>query len=97
VSPSATVLAAEPGYLGLDTYDVLHQHVVSRHFRFGDGRDARLFRGPHRYIWPAELDLMAQLAGFHLETRHAAWTGTEFTAESPSHVSLPTGPDPGRA
>jgi SAM-dependent methyltransferase len=93
----ATVFAAEAGYLGVDTYDVLHQHVVSHHFRFGDGRDARLFRSPHRYIWPAELDLMAQLAGFHLETRHADWTGTEFTAESPSHVSvyrLPT--DPGR-
>jgi SAM-dependent methyltransferase len=91
----ATVFAAEAGYIGLDTYDVLHQHVVSHHFRFGDGRDARLFRSPHRYIWPAELDLMAQLAGFHLETRHADWAGTEFTAESSSHVSvyrLPTAP-----
>jgi SAM-dependent methyltransferase len=81
-----------------DTYDVVQQHVESHHFRFGDGRDARLFRSPHRYIWPAELDLMAQLAGFHLETRHADWTGTEFTADSPSHVSvyrLPT--DAGRA
>ena len=51
-------------------------------------RQARLFRSPHRYIWPSELDLMAQLAGFELETRHADWTGTEFTAESPSHVSV---------
>jgi len=95
----ATVFTSEPGYIALDTYDVLHQHVVSHHFRFGDGRDARLFRSPHRYIWPAELDLMAQLAGFHLETRHADWTGTEFTAESPSHVSVyrrPTDPEPGR-
>jgi SAM-dependent methyltransferase len=97
---AATVFAAEPGYLGLDTYDVLHQHVVSHHFRFGDGRDARLLRFPGRYIWPAELDLMGQLAGFRLETRHADWTGTEFTAESPSHISvyrIPTDPAPGRA
>ena len=43
---------------------------------------------PHRYIWPAELDLMAQLAGFELESRHADWTGAEFTAESRSHVSV---------
>ncbi|HEY6748995.1 MAG TPA: class I SAM-dependent methyltransferase, partial [Mycobacteriales bacterium] len=63
----ATVVAGEPGYLRVDVYDVVHQHVVSHHFRFGDGRDARLFRSPHRYIWPAELDLMAQLAGFHLK------------------------------
>ena len=31
---------------------------------------------------------MAQLAGFELEARHANWAGTEFTAESPSHVSV---------
>jgi SAM-dependent methyltransferase len=84
----ATVWAAEPGYIGLDTYDVLHQRVVSHHFRFGDGRDARLARSPHRYIWPSELDLMAELAGFELEARHADWTGAEFTAESRSHVSI---------
>ncbi|WP_043635667.1 class I SAM-dependent methyltransferase [Nonomuraea candida] len=85
----ATVFHSEPGYLGLDTYDVLHQQVVSHHFRFGeDGHAAELFRTPHRYIWPAELDLMAQLAGFELESRHADWSGTEFTAESRSHVSV---------
>ena len=81
-------LHCEPGYIGLDTYDVLRQHVVSHHFRFDEGRQARLFRSPHRYIWPAELDLMAQLAGFELESRHADWAGAEFTAESRSHVSV---------
>ncbi|MEQ4303452.1 class I SAM-dependent methyltransferase [Plantactinospora sp. B6F1] len=84
----AVVFGARTGYIGLDTYDVLRQQVVSHHFRFGDGRDARLFRSPHRYIWPAELDLMAQLAGFELESRHADWIGSEFTAESRSHVSV---------
>jgi SAM-dependent methyltransferase len=85
---TATVFQSEPGYIGLDTYDVLHQHVVSHHFRFDETQQARLFRSPHRYVWPAELDLMAQLAGFELETRHADWAGTEFTAESRSHVSV---------
>jgi len=84
----ATVLHIEPGYIGLDTYDVVQQHIVSHHFHFGEDRKAELFRSPHRYIWPAELDLMAQLAGFVLETRHADWVGTEFTAESRSHVSV---------
>jgi SAM-dependent methyltransferase len=84
----ATVFTSEPGYIGLDTYDVLRQRVVSHHFRFGAGRQARLLRSPHRYIWPSELDLMAQLAGFELEARHADWAGTEFTAESRSHVSV---------
>ena len=84
----ALVFQSVPGYIGLDTYDVLRQHVVSHHFRFDDTRQARLFRSPHRYIWPAELDLMAQLAGFELESRHADWANTEFTAESRSHVSV---------
>jgi SAM-dependent methyltransferase len=84
----AVVWRSDPGYIGLDTYDVLRQHLVSHHFRFGESRQARVFRSPHRYIWPAELDLMAQLAGFELESRHADWLGTEFTAESRSHVSV---------
>lgn len=84
----ATVFAIEPGYVGLDTYDVLNQRVVSHHFSFDDGEQAQLGRSPHRYIWPAELDLMAQLAGFGLESRHADWVGGEFTAESRSHVSV---------
>ncbi|WP_306185251.1 MULTISPECIES: bifunctional 2-polyprenyl-6-hydroxyphenol methylase/3-demethylubiquinol 3-O-methyltransferase UbiG [unclassified Streptomyces] len=85
---TATVWQSEPGYIGLDTYDVLRQHVVSHHFHFDDTQQAQLFRSPHRYIWPAELDLMAQLAGFEAETRHADWAGAEFTAESRSHVSV---------
>jgi SAM-dependent methyltransferase len=85
---SAVVFQSSPGYIGLDTYDVLHQHLISHHFYFDEGRQARLVRSPHRYIWPAELDLMGQLAGFGLETRHADWLGTEFTAESPSHFSV---------
>ncbi|MFJ1967525.1 class I SAM-dependent DNA methyltransferase [Streptomyces sp. NPDC087903] len=85
---TATVWQSDPGYIGLDTYDVLRQQVVSHHIRFDETKQARLTRSPHRYIWPAELDLMAQLAGLDLETRHADWTGAEFTAESRSHVSV---------
>jgi SAM-dependent methyltransferase len=92
---TATVWQSEPGYIGLDTYDVLYQHVVSHHLHFDETQQARLFRSPHRYVWPVELDLMAQLAGFELETRHADWAGAEYTADSRSHVSVyripPTG------
>ena len=84
----ALVFTAEPGYLGVDTYDTVRQHLESHHFTFGEGRSARLGRCPQRYIWPAELDLMGRLAGFELESRHADWTGGEFTTESSSHVSV---------
>ena len=87
-----TVEVSEPGYLLVDTYDVLQQLVVSHHVRFdpevSGGREARMGRTPHRYIWPAELDLMAQLAGFELESRWADWDRSEFRADSRSHVSV---------
>ena len=86
-SPAA-VFATEPGYIGLDTYDVLDQRVVSHHFRFGRGREASHAISPHRYIWPAELDLMGRLAGLELEGRYADWDRSPFTADSRSHVSV---------
>ncbi|MDM7832356.1 class I SAM-dependent methyltransferase [Cellulomonas edaphi] len=84
----ATVWRCDDGYIGLDTYDVLNQQVVSHHVRFGAGPEATVGRSPHRYIWPAELDLMGQLAGFELESREADWAGSPFTADSSSHVSV---------
>jgi SAM-dependent methyltransferase len=89
-NPQVSVFHQESGYIGLDTYDAVSQRVVSHHFRFGEGRTATLFRSLHRYVWPAELDLMAQLAGFERESRHADWSGAEFTATSGSHVSVYT-------
>lgn len=84
----AVVGQSRPGYLMVDAFDVVAQHVVSHHVAFGGGKDARLFRSPHRYVWPSELDLMGQLAGFDLESRHADWRGAPFTAAARSHVSV---------
>ena len=84
----AAVEEAREGYILVDTMDTLRQHLVSYHFTFGDGRDARVARTPHRYIWPAELDLMGRLAGFELESRASDWHGKPFTQESTSHVSV---------
>lgn len=86
----ATVGVHEDGYLLVDTYDTLRQHVVSHHVTYDEsgGREARIGRSPHRYVWPAELDLMARIAGFRLEDRWAGWDRSPFTADSPSHVSV---------
>lgn len=87
-SAQAVVGRSQDGYMMVDTFDVVAQHVVSHHFSFGEDRPTTLFRSPHRYVWPSELDLMAQLAGFELESRHADWARSDFTAESRSHVSV---------
>ena len=43
---------------------------------------------PFRYVWPSELDLMAELAGMRLRERWAGWKGQPFTSESRQHVSV---------
>ena len=40
------------------------------------------------YVWPSELDLMAQLAGLTRRERWAGWRREPFNDESPSHVSV---------
>ncbi|MFC9589936.1 methyltransferase domain-containing protein [Streptomyces sp. NPDC056944] len=42
----------------------------------------------HRYAWPAELDLMARIAGLELERRVADWDGTPFVQDSSKHISV---------
>jgi SAM-dependent methyltransferase len=72
---------------GLDEYDVATQGLVSHHFGFSDGHVTRR-SVPFRYAWPAELDLMAQLAGMRLRERWGGWGREPFTAESREHVSV---------
>jgi SAM-dependent methyltransferase len=83
-----------PSHLGFDEYDVVSQSVVSHHYRFVDGQcDARSI--PFRYAWPAELDLMAKLAGMTLQERWAGWNREPFSAESTKHVSVWSKDSPG--
>jgi SAM-dependent methyltransferase len=79
------------GHLGFDTFDLVEQILVSHHLtRDGDGDDGRYRRGSsrHRYAWPAELDLMARIAGLELERRVADWSGAPFTQDSTQHISV---------
>jgi SAM-dependent methyltransferase len=77
-----------PGRLGFDEYDVVNQGLVSHHhWRDGDG-GWHAASMPFRYVWPAELDLMARLAGLTLSQRWADWDRSPFTADSGKHVSV---------
>ena len=76
-----------PGHIGLDEYDVANQGLVSHHLS-PDGGAWRLSSIPFRYVWPAELDLMARLAGMRLRERWHDWDRSPFTSESRKHVSV---------
>ncbi|MER5448455.1 class I SAM-dependent methyltransferase [Streptomyces sp. NPDC002766] len=70
-----------------DTYDLATQAMSSNYVTVVDGR-AEHWSIPFRYVWPAELDLMARLAGMRLRDRWEDWTRTPFTGDSPRHVSV---------
>ena len=74
-------------HVGYEQYDVANQLAVSHHYWVIDG-SLRQFESLHRYVWPAELDLMAQLAGLALQDRWANWNREPFTSESRSHISV---------
>ncbi len=76
------------GHLGFDTYDVVTQECSSHHYTRSVDGSVRYEVGHFRYVWPAELDLMAQLAGLELEHRYADWDKSPFTSESKSHISV---------
>jgi hypothetical protein len=78
---------ADPDGMSYYVYDTVTQGLSGRHYDFVDGR---VISNPieMRYVWPAELDLMARLAGLELEHRFAGWSREPFTHLSPSHVSV---------
>jgi SAM-dependent methyltransferase len=84
---AAIPFAVSPTHLGFDTLDTATQRGVSHHYFVAAGGDAR-FDSPFRYAWPAELDLMAQIAGMTLRERWADWDRSPFTSESPKHISV---------
>jgi SAM-dependent methyltransferase len=47
----------------------------------------RMFPVELRYVWPSELDLMAELAGLRLRERWGGWNREPFTGEL-THVSV---------
>ena len=81
------VFHASPTHWGIDEFDIANQGLTSHHFELVDGR-FELLSIPFRYVWPAELDLMAQLAGMSLRERWSGWEREPFTSESTKHVSV---------
>jgi SAM-dependent methyltransferase len=69
------------------SYDTATQAMHGHYVEFTDGQ-GEYHTMPFRYVWPAELDLMAQLAGMRLRDRWEGWTRQPFTSESGQHVSV---------
>jgi len=82
-----THLGADRAELVMSMHDPVHQLLDRTVVDFSDGGVQTSYMR-FRYVWPAELDLMAQLAGLRLRGRFGGWSGEPYTATSPHCISL---------
>jgi SAM-dependent methyltransferase len=71
-----------PRRWGFDSYDVATQAMASNYVTLHDDGRGEFWAVPFRYVWPAEMDLMARIAGLEPEHRWESWTGSPFTSDS---------------
>jgi SAM-dependent methyltransferase len=83
----AVQVTTESIHLEVTQHDPVAQRSFSQHVVITDGQ-VRLYPVQIRYAWPAELDLMAQLAGLRLRERWSDWQRAPFTAASTKHISI---------
>ena len=77
----------EGAWLQTSRHDPVTQTITSDIVLWGDA-GPRIQPVYERYVWPSELDLMAELAGLRLEHRWAGWDRAPFTAGSGPYVSV---------
>ena len=75
-------------HIGIDEYDFANQGLISHHYTRTTDGTFRYSWGPFRYVWPAELDLMARIAGLKPGGRWSGWKGEPFTSESTKLVAV---------
>ena len=71
---------------GIDEYHFATQDFTSHHMHFREG-ELRRNSIPFRYVFPEELDLMAQIAGMERVGRWSGWEHEPFTDDSTKHVT----------
>ena len=78
----------DPDHLGIETFDdTVEQIAFSHHWMNVNGRLVH-HSAPYRYVWPSELVLMGQIAGFRLRDRWDDWTKSPFTPQSTQQVAV---------
>jgi SAM-dependent methyltransferase len=73
--------------LDVAQYDPVKQRITVQHVHLSP-QGVQLYPVQLRFAWPAELDLMAQLAGLQLQQRWGGWHRGPFTADSARHISV---------
>jgi len=80
-------IGAREVMLEASLHDKLNQRTLSHHVVITEA-GVKLFPIQIRYAWPAEMDLMAMLAGMRLRERWSNWRREPMTAASATHTSI---------
>lgn len=83
----AEELSEDSVHISASRLDPVTQQVTGQHI-FLTPEGTRLYPLRIRYAWPAELDLMARLAGLRLDQRWGSWEQAPFTRASKQHISV---------
>jgi SAM-dependent methyltransferase len=83
----ATRVDAGEVRLEASRHDRATQRVSSHQILIGED-GIQLYPVQVRYAWPAELDLMARLAGMRLGERWSNWRREPFTGDSTNHIAV---------
>lgn len=78
---------AEAVVLHVSRHDQVQQRIVVHRLGIDEGK-IQIGVTSLRYAWPAEIDLMARLAGLSLVARYGGWHREEFTSDSSTHISV---------
>ena len=83
----ATKVTTDEVQLDVGQHDAATQRVVSQKVVIKNGA-VQMYPLEIRYVWPSELDLMAQLAGLRLRERWSSWQREPFSSDSGQHISV---------
>lgn len=82
-----TAVTDERVGLKVSEHDPVRQRLKSQHVVIRN-QEIRLYPVEVRYAWPAELDLMARMAGLRLRHRWGDWNRGEIGSDSARHISV---------
>ncbi|MGH9076375.1 MAG: class I SAM-dependent DNA methyltransferase [Acidimicrobiales bacterium] len=86
-APTTRWVRADEVVLRVVHHDPVDQTVLAQHVALSAG-GVSLYPNLMRYAWPAEMDLMARLAGLTLRRRWGGWRGERYGLASRRHVSV---------
>lgn len=83
-----TNISKDAAMIDVCLHDPLNQRLNVQHVVINEKQGIKLYPVQMRYVWPSELDLMANLAGLELKHRWGGWNRMPFLFDSKKFISV---------